>query len=56
MFLDVLYIVGFIVCGGLAPIFFLLGLKIWRCPDSLWKEFQNTPRDRDYDIIQRILK
>ena len=54
--LDILYIVGFVVCGGLAPIFFLLGWKILRCPDNLWKEFQNTPRDRDYEIIQRILR
>jgi len=56
MILDILYIVGFIVCGALAPIFALLAWKIWKCPDQLWKEFQRTPRDRDYDIIQRILR
>ncbi len=56
MILDVLYLIGFLVCGFLAPIFFLLGWKIYKCPDRIWREFQKTPRDRDYEIIRRILK
>jgi len=56
MILDILYIVGFLVCGLLAPIFFIIGWKILMCPDHLWEEFRRTPRDRDYEIIQRILR
>lgn len=54
MWLDILYAILILFFGHLAIVCGFLAWKVFKCPDSLWKEMQRTPYNKSYDVMQRF--